>query len=216
MTVRHPAKFSDALLGTIDEWVGHLEPVLDPMAGIGKLAEVVPDAFLNELEPEWAGECERYPKVTVTCGDARHLPYDDGFFAAIATSPTYGNRMADHHNARDGSRRNTYTHVLGRKLTAGNTGAMQFGREYQDVHQAIYTECRRVLQPGGTFVLNVSDHIRAGRQQYVSAWHTSTLHSLGFTLLDSRRISTPRNGYGQNRGARVEFESLFLFKRGKA
>ena len=45
----------------------------------------------------------------VTTGDARRLHYLDATFDAICTSPTYGNRMADHHNARDSSPRLTPT-----------------------------------------------------------------------------------------------------------
>ena len=39
-----------------------------------------------------------------TTGDSRQMHYPDGMFDAICTSPTYGNRMADHHNARRAAR----------------------------------------------------------------------------------------------------------------
>jgi hypothetical protein len=52
--------------------------------------------------------------------------------------------------------------VLGRPLTPGNSGALQWGEEYRALHVAVWTECRRVLKPGGIFVLNVKDHIRGG------------------------------------------------------
>lgn len=47
--------------------------------------------------------------VTVI-GDATRLPFDNRMFDAVITSPTYGNRMADHHDAQDGSKRITYRH----------------------------------------------------------------------------------------------------------
>lgn len=241
MTVKHPAKFSDVLLPVFALWLDGLEPVLDPMAGVGKLAEVVPNAFLNELEQEWARQAyNSYPGATVSCGDARHLPYEDGFFAGIGTSPTYGNRMADHHNATEKCRpckgkgytetpgpwcakcgglgrrtykRNTYRHQLGRALTPGNTGQLQFGDEYKAVTREIYTECRRVLQPGGVFVLNVSDFIRNKAVFDATSWHVGTMSDLGFELEDEVRIATPRNRQGQNHEARVEFESVFLFRK---
>ena len=62
-----------------------------------------------------------------TTGDSGQMHYPDVTFDAICTSPTYGNRMADHHEARDGSPRDTYRHVLGRPLTPGNSGALHWG-----------------------------------------------------------------------------------------
>lgn len=63
------------------------------------------------------------------------MPYKDTFFDAICVSPVYGNRVSDSHNAKDGSKRVTYTHMLGRKLTDGNTGCLQWGEKYKQAHQ---------------------------------------------------------------------------------
>lgn len=212
--VLHPAKYSKAILPVLEKWIDGSGPVLDPMAGTGRLASIDPYAYLNELEPEWANLCrETYPWARVTCGDARHLPYDDGDFLTICTSPTYGNRMADHHNAKDGSRRNTYRHVLGRSLTEGNTGAMQWGPAYRETHTAIWKECRRVLRPGGRLILNVSNHIRKGVEVDVTQWHVKALVDLGFWLTGVRQVETPRNGMGANGKVRVPYESVLLFEK---
>ena len=42
------------------------------------------------------------PAVGCVCttGDSRQMHYPDATFDTICTSPTYGNRMADHHEAR--------------------------------------------------------------------------------------------------------------------
>lgn len=48
--------------------------------------------------------------MTTIVGNALYLPFRDRAFDGIVTSPCYGNRMADHHDARDDSKRNTYTH----------------------------------------------------------------------------------------------------------
>jgi DNA modification methylase len=138
-------------------------------------------------------------------------------FDAICTSPTYGNRMADHHEARDGSPRHTDRHTLGRPLTPGNSGAMRWGagstgEEYRALHVAVWTECRRVLKPGGIFVLNVKDHIRKGVLQPVTNWHAVTLLMLGFVC--TRRVHVPCLGqrHGANGHLRVDYESVLLFR----
>lgn len=219
-TTRHPAKFSDAFLPIFADLLKGCERVLDPFAGVGKLANIRDYGYegaicLNELEPEWAHQTPFHPLNYVTIGDSEHLPYGDNFFLAVCTSCTYGNRMADHHNAQDTSRRNTYKHALGRDLTAGNTGAMQWGEEYRRKHEAVWRECRRVLTDGGLFILNVSDHIRKGEVVPVTQWHIDTLSSLGFVVEEHRKIPTPRLRYGANGGVRVEYESIVVLRRAR-
>ena len=86
------------------------------------------------------------------------------FFDGICTSPTYGNRMADSHDAKDGSSRNTYTHKLGRKLDVNNSGKMQWGNEYKKLHTKAWNECFRVLKNDGVFILNFKNHIKKGKE----------------------------------------------------
>ena len=120
--------------------------------------------------------------------------------------------MADHHNARDGSPRRSYKHLLGRDLTAGNTGQMHWGQEYRDTHVAIYAECLRVLKPGAPFILNISDHIRGGVIVPVSQWHTDTLVDLGFDFVSNTNVDTPRMRFGANR-KRVQHEHVRVFSK---
>jgi tRNA G10 N-methylase Trm11 len=83
------------------------------------------------------------------------LPFADASIDAIVTSPTYGNRLADHHRASDPLLRRSYTHDLGRPLHSENSGAMQWGDAYRAFHRRAWAEAVRVLKPGGRFVLNV-------------------------------------------------------------
>jgi len=133
---------------------------------------------------------------------------------AIVTSPTYGNRMADHHEAKDDSTRLTYTHTLGRKLSEDNSGAMQWGDEYREFHRKAWAESIRVLSPGGRMVININDHIRGGVKQAVSAWHVDTLcREFGLELIDVDEVPTKGLMTGENHDNKRSVEWIFTFRK---
>ena len=140
-------------------------------------------------------------------------PFADESFGAVMTSPCYGNRMADHHEARDGSRRITYKHTLGHDLVEGNAGAMQWGDAYRDLHCRAWIEADRVLRSGGLLVVSVSNHIRRGRVQRVVEWHLETLLVLGLLVQAVEQIATPRMRFGANGSVRVGCEHLLIMRK---
>ena len=208
---KHPAKYTDSLLPVMAGMLRGRRRILDPFGGTGKVfllehwlgAGVEIQAV--ELEPEFAAV---NPRTKV--GNALALPWPDGYFDAVNTSPTYGNRMAD--CLQDNWQRISYTDRLGRKLSPDNSGAMQWGPKYRAFHVAAWTEARRVLQVGGAFVLNIKNHIRAGKVQPVTEWHIEALTALGFRLQRHERVNTPSMRYGANSDKRVEYESVILFQ----
>ena len=218
-TRKHPAKYSEPILEAAAKLLdpSHVR-ILDPFAGVGRIHHFglfVPwevETIGIEIEEGWALE---HPKTI--CGNALDVVQIfgacdlGGAVDAIVTSPTYGNRMADSHNAKDGSYRRSYTHDLGAKLAVGNTGGMQWGRNYQSAHTGIWMALRHVLRPGGRLVLNISDHIRGGKRQYVSAWHVRILTEIGFRLADCTRVVTKRHKRGSNAEARVGSELVMAF-----
>lgn len=208
--MRHPAKYTNCLLPIFSKYLKNDTLVLDPFAGTGKLKEIVPNAVLLEIEPEWA-------KMNgAIIADSQYMPLRDNVFDAVCTSPTYGNRMADHfvdHQPHKNYVRNTYRHCLGRSLNPNNSGRMQWGNKYKELHTAVWKECERVLKKDGLFILNISDHIRAGKRICVSDWHVKTLTSMQFELLESLRVETPRQRMGKNSELRVGCEYVFIFKR---
>lgn len=211
---RHPARYTDRLLPVFARMLKEhgSKRVLDPMCGTGKvflLSRWIPALEIEgiELEPEWAAYDER-----ITLGSALALPWKPDTFDAIVVSPSYGNRMADHHEAKDASRRNTYRHALERPLHPDNTGQLQWSSEYRIAHLKAWAEARRVLRPGGIFILNCKDHIRAGEVQLVTAWHISALQEMEFTVLEWQRVPCPGMRYGQHGQARVENEDVVLLK----
>ena len=123
--------------------------ILDPFGGVGGVFQL--RAWLGnvriealEMEPCWAAADPR-----ITQGNALALPWGSGTFDAICTSPAYGNRMADHHEARDATRRNTYRHAL-EQPTARQRGALQWGAGYRDFHTRAWTEAAVASQAAGS------------------------------------------------------------------
>lgn len=215
MPARHPAKFSPEILEALEGVTSHIKGrLLDPFAGTGKIHQLERRGLQTigiELEPEWA---EQDPRTLV--GNSLHMPFPDRSIDAVATSPCYGNRLADHHNAQDGSRRNTYTHALGRELTEGNAGAMQFGPEYKFLHLGVYMEMWRVLkgkrkQPN--VFINMSNHIRGGNEIDVTGWHVAALEVVGYVIEEVRTVETQRLREGENWDLRCEHESIIVARK---
>ena len=219
MENKHPAKYTDKFIPIFARYLKGCNRVYDPMAGTGKIALVKDHGFqgkiyCTEIEKEWTSFYDKIDHWHI--GDASQTDFiQSSFFDAICTSPTYGNRVADHHNAKDGSKRLTYTHTLGRKLHENNTGKMQWGEKYRRTHERIYIECKRVLNTDGIFILNMSDHIRKGEHIRVTDWHKDTLTSMGFTCVEDLTVKTSRMGFGANSKLRVNGERILVLKINK-
>jgi DNA modification methylase len=208
-SITHPAKFSDALMPVFASMLKGNETILDPFAGTGKIFSLLDycpslTIFGIEIESEW---CSLEPRLTL--GNALDLPYWDSLFDCVITSPCYGNRMAD--TLLDKYKRVTYTSALGRKLNEYNSGSLQWGKKYREFHIKAWMESRRVLKNKGIFILNIKNHIRNGVEQLVTEWHIDTLRLMGFELVEHIKVNVPSMGFGQNREARVPYESVIKF-----
>lgn len=217
----HPATFSDGVLEFVVR--KHLVPhglILDPFAGVGRIHELHHELRFTvgiEIEKPWASARRR----TIQ-GNARQLPFRDEIFDGAFTSPVYGNRMSDHHTARDGSQRRSYTHDLqkttgnpSQQLHPDNAGLLYAWQpEYWELHETAWREVARVLRPGAPFVLNVSDCIRQKKVFPVVAKHRELCQKIGFMVVQHYEIGTPRLRHGQNHEARVPTEAVIVFKKG--
>lgn len=182
----HPAKYSKQLFPHFVEALQGCSNVLDPMAGTGRihlLRDMMDiDTFGIEIEPEGAN----MHRDTI-CADSTDIPYEDGRFEAICVSPVYGNRMSDHHEAREKCKvcngsgrygalecekcdgkgfrqheRYTYRHSRPNKtpLHVNNTGRYPWNASAQEINLKILSESVRVLEDGGVFVLNIKNHYK--------------------------------------------------------
>ena len=209
-TARHPAKCTDALMPVMIGALKNNHRILDPFSGTGKiflLRHWLPMSKIMavEIEPEWA-------KISAgsIIGDAVYLPFPNGYFDAICTSPTYGNRMADTLIDKYQEDRRTYACRLGKPLSKNNSGAMQWGSKYREFHILAWSESRRVLRPGGRFVLNIKDHVRDGKIQLVTDWHIQVLKSIGFTIIEHHKIECSGVEWGKNSDKKIAFESVII------
>jgi hypothetical protein len=214
----HPAPFSDPILDAVASQLteaGATGTVLDPFAGTGRVHELRDrvDAIMTvgvEIEPEWAA---KHPDTIE--GNALELTKTIApeSVDAIVTSPTYGNRMADHHDAKDDSVRLTYKHSLGRDLHDDNSGQLQWGEEYRAFHEQAWAEAVAALKPGGTLTLNIKNHVRDGEQQRVVEWHIDTLYGLGLHLIELDIVATKGLMAGANAEKRTLAEFVATFRK---
>lgn len=206
----HPAKFSAPIMVELEQILAEEceanAKILDPFAGIGNIHRLPYFTVGVEIEPEWATQ-----SVGNLVGDALALPFPTASFDVICTSPVYGNRMSDHHNARDDSKRNTYRHTLGRALHPNNSGQLQWGAAYRRFHAWAWDEAIRVLRPGGLFVLNISNHIRKGEVEPVTEWHQAWIEYRSHFQYEVQ-VNTRRQRQGENHQARVDYESILVFR----
>lgn len=226
----HPAKFSKPVLDFIADLLvaevarrERVLKVLDPFAGVGTLMPVVRsithgrehcDAAGVELEPEWAcGD------VDVVIGDALQLflIVDESTFDVVATSPCYGNRMADHHDAQEDSERHTYKHKLGRDPLPGSAAVLQWGPDYRKFHgeaigQMLYALKGRAVDPDdrGLLIVNMSNHPRGGVEQRVVEWWVNELLVHGCYMRGVWPIETRRQRHGANGELRCENEFVIV------
>ena len=217
--VKHPATYSQPILTELTRLitrelihVGDLPiRVLDPMAGVGKIhAMAVPGVIETtglEIEPEWA---EQHPDTKE--GDATDMPFRDMAFHVVCFSPPYGNRMADQFVSKDGTKRITYYHFLGRRLHENSAAGMHFGPKYTKTMRSILIECKRVCDPDGYVIINVSDFIKAGEIIPVVQWYIDQMVDLGYRVFRDIPIATQRMKFGQNYRLRVESERILVFK----
>jgi hypothetical protein len=227
---KHPAKFSDSIVGQLDRLVRAEQRrlcrelwLLDPFAGVGRIHRLHREGKIAtvgvELEPEWAACHSR-----TICADS--LAWMRGadvseeprarLFDVIATSPTYGNRMADDHDARDGSTRHSYRHDLGRPLSTGSSGGMPWGPRYWSFHAEAYRLMFDVLAPGGLLLLNVSDFVRHKAIVPAAMWHRGALAGAGFVESSGeqpRLVETRRLRYGENHDARAVAELIIRARK---
>lgn len=215
---KHPAKYSDSILTTLAELLDNeilparVINVLDPMAGVGRIHELRTErieTFSVELEAEWVGA----PSVWRTQGDATALQWASNSFDVVMTSPCYGNRMADHHEAKDDSKRMTYKHLLGRDLSPNSGAALQWSHPYRELHSTILAEMVRVLRPEGLMVVNMSNHIRKGEVQHVVEWWVEKMCRMGLLMERIIPVETPRLGFGANGNVRVPYEHVIAMRK---
>jgi hypothetical protein len=219
----HPAPFSPLVLHELQVLVDrerrrlHRDPlVLDPFAGIGRIHDLRRCSTVGvEIEPEWAA-CRRDTIV----GDATALPAEwKERFDVVATSPVFPNRMTDHHNARDASRRHGYRFSLGRMPSEGSSAVMAWGPAYRNLHRTAAAEMFRVLAPGGLVAVDMSDSYRTRprhEREVIPAveWWRQVLEDVGFsTVRVSGPIATPRLREGRNYEARVDGERIITGRK---
>ena len=226
---KHPAPFPRPILDVssrrLEEFAPHGGRLLDPFVGTGGIAAIGrPWEFYGvEIEPEWAFQAQN-AGLNILVGDSRNLPWETGFFDAVATSPCYGNRLADQYapNMADPKHRmrRSYRIFLGRPLSEGSAARLNWtrhGNDYRTLHADVWKECTRVLRPGGVFLLNCKNHLADGVLQRVTEWHLGVIFDLGFSLLTADAVllrGDQNTASMRSRGQLlVDFETVIVLRK---
>lgn len=108
----HPARYSDEHVDLFSRLaqreaaaLGRPIRVLDPMGGVGNIHRIAAsnvETVANEIERPFVDVAHQlWPDRLTVQGDAGALGFADGAFDAVMVSPDFGNRLADHHKAKD-------------------------------------------------------------------------------------------------------------------
>lgn len=225
----------DRLIRAEQRRLGRPVLVYDPFAGVGRVHRLaverggdrIVQTVGSEIQASWASLHDRTIhadslRLMRRWADHRHLVVEvadligvdplrvfDGF-DVVATSPCYGNRFADKHDAQDGSTRRSYAHdlrAMGDDLAPDSAGGLAWGPAYWQFHAEAYRLIRGVLRPpsdadpsGGLLLLNVSDFVKAKAIVPAALWHRGAAHGAGFIEIGERPrfVETPRMTYGEN------------------
>ena len=236
-TVKHNAKFTGVIMDEIQAVLNAEIPdddetfwMLDPFGGVGGVFALdhpgLRHTDMVEIQPLWAEEAERRRAEIGRQGLAHTNDLFEwwakygqslrGAYRVVATSPCYGNRMADKHNAQESSKRNTYAHTLreqGEELAEGSSGGMQWGNEYRMFHLKAWKVVWQALEPGGLFIMNIKNHIRKGQEQYVAEWHRKVIEKRGFDHLYTVRVPVRGNQNGENGKLRIGHEEIQVYRK---
>lgn len=219
----HPAKYSAALYPLFREILDGYTVVLDPMCGLNQLAVELPRPKWAvtgvEIEPTWAAA-----SPFTICRDATKLSqlFPPNTFDACVVSPAYGNRMADHHKAKDASKRITYTHTLRTflddpdyELAENSTCNLPLHTQgYYGLHAAAWAGSVDALRSGGLFVLNTKNFYIGDDIQHVADLHLGILvGELGLDFEVHHEVPTPGMKFGANRDKRVENEDVYVLRK---
>lgn len=126
------------------------------------------------------------------------------------------------------SHRRSYFHYHGEDgwIWENNAGAMAWGDEYRDLHEAAWAEARRVLKPGtatrpALLVVNLKNFTRTRKVRGekitetidVAGWHRRTIERIGFERLETITVKTKGYRNGTNRDARQPGERIYVFRK---
>lgn len=226
----HPAMWSQAILEALDEMVPPGR-YLDPYAGTCKINTIAADNrrfYCVEIEPEWAA---RYVEWTPLDGSPVLEPFTGDClkwmkiwkrngtqFDGVVSSPVYGNRMSDHHNAKDASRRRGYRFQLGRMPTEGSTGVMYFWQlRFKDHHQKAVKLIGKLVRPGGYVFWNVKNFYKTVNgieiEYDVLGWFVTEFEKRGFEIEKVVDVGTPGFREGENYEIRKAMEHIIVGRK---